>query len=471
MSPPEIAAPAQLSNSDAAAALKAAAILDNTESVRHILQKYRIDLEDQGSALCLAIDQYHTDIPRLLIEKIASHVTPADNPPNPLLTKIWNKACESAINAQHIESLALLIAAPAMKFVNIESLAIKSAQSGNVVILKILTGLGRPEMKTQGLLGRMLIEAAGRGRRHFVEALLGMGVTVKHTQDGPLVAASQAGRTKVVQCLAEHWLAQHCSDGQWNAAREAAKTSGTSMIFPPGMKILVEKDPVFARAFEVAVLKGSKRCNTTATAQYLLDIGVNPFLNGSDCLLIAVEKDRYEYLDMMLTRAPAPPKILNEALRKAAALKKDTYVERLIREGADQVNQALRLSTVSNIDHMTADSCLLHGANPNLEGGMPLACAIAGESVEMVQTLLEYGADPLLPHPESPGKTLFDMAISQIDRSFESGMIVTKLARAVAERLNSTTQAETPAQQAAAEQAEVPQTNSAPQARATHRPR
>ncbi len=421
-------------------------MVGDVDTLETCLEQGGLEPEDLGWALNLTVRRGRLDAVLPVIAAIEKCAYFSEENGKGLLRRIWSVVIESAIKADQTAAFEMLVAHPIMAETAcpIELFAYHAGKQGNITVMQRIYGLSCSEVTRKQVLDRMLQAATSTCDVPAVLAVLSMGAQVDGASlSGHRWAVRHPDHAKVVRIIVERWIQQ-----------ERDKPDCATRT-----KLEIGKNQALTIALHAAI----RFCDTATqyfpTVEYLLDIGVNPVLNDTHALLIALDVAQIQMLDTVIQHAKCPSDVLNEGLCRAAALQKSVAVERLIQAGATNVDEALRRAIDHPRDYETAKVCLRHGADPDLDKSL-LFRALQTENVDLVRILLDFKADPLMPISEDGPETLFDRAISAAPFNDRSCAIADMMARAVRAQLVSATPAE-----------DDVQANTAQQAKITRRPR
>ena len=387
-------------------ALKLAATNGHASTVAMLLlQGAKVDTRDQkGITPFLASAHYgHTAVCELLLE--TGKVDIEDKTP------LGDTALNIAATNGHVNTLVLLLS----KGARVDTVSkdgftplLVAVLQGHFEMYGLLLNAGKADVNIATSLG-VLRMAAAKGQINTVALLLSKGAKVDtRDKDGftPLLAAAQKGKTEACELLLETGKADlEDTDQLGNTALNLAALNGhastVSLLLSKGARMNTKNNNDYT-PFASALWNGQSE-----VCKLLLDTNeasLNERIGDTTLLMLAISLGHLEVCELLMNRGSSleerDPVTLDTALHEAALRGDQILLQLLLSYYKGEVNLKNRigftpLHYASQEGHMACVMTLLQaGADPLIPddiGVLPIHLAAQFNRSEVVRTLIEEG--------------------------------------------------------------------------------
>ncbi|KAJ7138359.1 ankyrin repeat-containing domain protein [Mycena epipterygia] len=409
-------------------ALRAACRQGHLDIVSLLLEKgAEIDEKDVtcGSALQAACASGHTQIVRFLLQNGAnvdgSALEAAASWQGNLFQSYWNPEYTTVMVPRRTELVCVLLENGADVSWGNNAALRAASRAGHTEVVQILLDNGADINAAGGEYNDSALEAACWGHPEIIQLLLKNGADVNMNNGGALCTASRWGNINIVRLLLENGAEVNSVGDALQAASANLQTETVQFLLEHGAH--VTNGALQAAASWLGHLvsdpKSRKRVAVQKTnlVRLLLEKGVGVEGAYSRALQGASESGPPEVVQMLLERGASPNAAFGEdgsMLQAACAFGHTEIARLLLNNGADinatagrKYGTALEAAVSweenrSGFDYYRPEGthrkelvCLLleKGAHINGENGDPLCTASRKGYTEVVQILLEKGAD------------------------------------------------------------------------------
>ncbi|KAJ7138321.1 ankyrin repeat-containing domain protein [Mycena epipterygia] len=408
-------------------ALRAACRQGHLDIVSLLLEKgAEINEKDVtcGSVLQAACASGHTQIVRFLLQNGANvdggALEAAASRQGNLFQSNWNPEYTTVMVPHRTELVCVLLENGADVGRGKDAALRAASRAGHIEVVQILLDNGA-DVNASGEEGRIFQTACRGGHEETVKLLLKNGADINGNNGGPLCGASLSGQKGIVCLLLENGAEVNAIGDALKAACEYLYIDTVQLLLEHGAH--VTKDALVTAASWLGHLVSHPESRKRAAMEkrdlvrLLLEKGVGAEGEYSRALRGASESGPAEVVQMLLERGASPNATFGRdgSMLQAACAFGHTDIARLLLDNGADINAtagrkygtALE-AAVSWEEHQSGFDqywpedahrkelvCLLleKGAQINGENGLPLCVASRKGYIEVVQILLENGAD------------------------------------------------------------------------------